>query len=55
MQDRERFRTVTIPTQTYRSVKLTAAEIDKSIMELLAAAWANYFETTLQKQLNTNQ
>jgi hypothetical protein len=44
--DKQKFRTVIIPISTYRSVKHTAAEFDKTMNELLAAAWANYFEKT---------
>jgi hypothetical protein len=53
--DRQKFRTLIIPISTYRSVKHTAAEIDRTMNELLAAAWANYFENNIQEILITMQ
>jgi hypothetical protein len=45
--DRDRYRTVTIPKETYRSVKHTSAEMERSIMELLAIAWEQYFDKSI--------
>jgi hypothetical protein len=46
--DRMKARTVLIPIKTYRSVKHTSAEIDRTMSELLAEAWSNYFEKNMQ-------
>jgi hypothetical protein len=38
--DRTKLRTAVIPIETYRSIKITAAQMDKSMIEILAEAWA---------------
>ena len=40
--NKDKLRIVVVPIQTYRSVKRTAAEIDRPICDLLADAWNNY-------------
>jgi hypothetical protein len=40
--DREKVRTVTIPIQTYKSVKMASARELKPMCNLLAGAWSNY-------------
>jgi hypothetical protein len=51
--DRTKLRTAVIPIETYRSIKITAAQMDKSMIEILAEAWATYVQSinnTLQQR-----
>jgi hypothetical protein len=51
--DRTKLRTAVIPIENYRSIKITAAQMDKSMIEILAEAWASYVQSinnTLQQR-----
>jgi hypothetical protein len=48
--DKSKFRQVGIPILTYRSIKKTSAEIDKTMGQLLTDAWNKWSELNSGKE-----